>query len=93
ERSTVVCNNFFESAPPAQDLFKDEVADSFAGFPLEHAELWPSDERAAGLNNHLVTGCQRHEERIKICLPEERRGQGDSRWNKELARVTGLTLV
>ena len=41
EWCSIVGDNFFESSPAAEDLFKDEGAKGVTCFGAKHPEFWP----------------------------------------------------
>jgi hypothetical protein len=64
----VVCDDFLNGAPPAEDLFKQEGAD---GMPILNSQcmpFWPSGEGAVSLDNVLTAMDMWHGHHVDVCF-------------------------
>ena len=89
----VVCDDFVECAPSTEHIFEDPSSDCRAVFCFELAPFWVRGERAATLNDVLVSFRRREMHGIDVDLAKDRGRRGDDWGNDYLAKLSLLAQI
>ncbi|KAI0065653.1 hypothetical protein BV25DRAFT_1798690, partial [Artomyces pyxidatus] len=93
ESGAVVCHDFFNCSPSAQDFFEEKRAESATVLFAQHAPFGPGRKRAAALDNVVKTAGGGHQHRVGVEFAEEGCWDGDNRRDADLRCLAQLTFV
>src|ERR1700677_198913 len=92
EWCAVVCDDFSEGSPSAEDVFKNPVAKCLCGFRSKHSKFRVVHERAACLCNIFIR-CGRHVHGVDIRFRKDRCGCCNNWGNKDLSSLSELAYM
>ena len=93
EHHTIVCDNFFDGSPLAQDIFKYEHCEGLASFYMKCTPLGPCSQQTMHLDDVPISGSWGHNHCVNVCFVEQGCWGWGSWWDAHFGGLVNLVLV